>query len=244
MLAGSTEPSALSDWERSFVPPRGTIGEPTRVDLSATTKLANAWEYQRSIMAFRSLEEVPTPTLRELRDVLPEVSARLGRHVEALRSAVTTVPLEALTRPFGEMARYVTLITAAVSIGELGRRLGEMEQVVKAMAEVRSLASSQVAGALLAATFRQRRDEWLAATRAMSSITKATAHRTYLRIIALGEPVIPLLIADLQEHPNRNWHTALCVLTGTNPLRPEDAGNGAAIAAAWKAWQEKRRQQR
>jgi hypothetical protein len=113
----------------------------------------------------------------------------------------------------------------------------ELAGILSRRAE-REVAAPATADAALSKQFQQRRDEWIAATRAMSSITKATTHRTYLRLIALGPSVIPLLIADLQKHPNRNWHTALCILTDTNPIRPEDAGNAGTIAAAWKQWQE------
>ena len=89
--------------------------------------------------------------------------------------------------------------------------------------------------------FEKRAAKWLEATEFISSTTAATSHRTYIRIIALGEAVVPLLIEDLQRDPNTNWYTALVILTDENPVTPALAGNYPAMAAAWKTWLDKGR---
>ena len=50
----------------------------------------------------------------------------------------------------------------------------------------------------------------------------------YQAIIALGSPVIPLLLQDLQREP-AHWFEALKAITGEDPVAPADWGRIPAI---------------
>jgi hypothetical protein len=61
------------------------------------------------------------------------------------------------------------------------------------------------------------------------------SHPAYLEIISLGKPAIPLLLRELEREPN-DWFQALRILTGANPVRPEQRGRMKEMATAWLAW--------
>jgi hypothetical protein len=77
---------------------------------------------------------------------------------------------------------------------------------------------------------------WRKETRIFSRMDKIAAHPAYQEIIAMGERVIPLLLADLEKEPDL-WFMALREITGAGPaIPPEDAGRIGKMAAAWIAW--------
>ncbi len=78
-------------------------------------------------------------------------------------------------------------------------------------------------------------DKWHEETDALSSPTKITSNEAYLKIIALGQAAIPLILRDLQERGG-DWYLALRVLTDANPVRPEHEGYTTRMDAAWLNW--------
>ena len=60
-------------------------------------------------------------------------------------------------------------------------------------------------------------------------------HPAYQQIIDLGEPVIPLLLAELKREPDF-WFAALQKLTGVDPVPKENAGKIKLMAQAWLEW--------
>jgi hypothetical protein len=81
--------------------------------------------------------------------------------------------------------------------------------------------------------FREQAQIWKDESRHCSSVKKAVAHRSYLRIIGLGRPAIPLLIRELEERPD-HWFVALESITGEDPV-PETATFDQAVKA-WIEW--------
>src|SRR5438128_425349 len=69
--------------------------------------------------------------------------------------------------------------------------------------------------------FRKLVEEWKTAVAALSSTTARVQHPAYQRIIALGQPAVPLLLRELKERPN-HWFAALRALTGVNPVPISD----------------------
>src|SRR5436309_1161421 len=70
---------------------------------------------------------------------------------------------------------------------------------------------------------RQWRDE----RGAMSSITEMSILPAYQKIIGMGPPAIPLIIAQLKsegDDPDQ-WFWALRAITDTNPVNAEDQGD-------------------
>jgi len=60
-----------------------------------------------------------------------------------------------------------------------------------------------------------------------------TRHPAYQQIIALGPPVIPLILRELRERPD-HWFWALNAITGEDPVGPEDDFDQAV--EAWLRW--------
>jgi hypothetical protein len=68
-----------------------------------------------------------------------------------------------------------------------------------------------------------------------SSTTRILGHPAFRRIVALGEPAIPLILREIQREPD-HLSFALREITGTSPVPAGAAGNMARIAALWLAW--------
>jgi hypothetical protein len=91
----------------------------------------------------------------------------------------------------------------------------------------------------LEATLDDLETKWRRETSFLSSMSAKIDNQWYQKIIALGQPVIPLLLRRLQKTPD-HWFEALRKLTSENPARdrPEIRGNLQAIADCWIAWGE------
>jgi hypothetical protein len=93
-------------------------------------------------------------------------------------------------------------------------------------------------GLLLAQSFREQVDHWKDATGHLSSVTRAIAHPSYLRIIGLAKystnhEIERLLLRELESEPD-HWFAALNAITGEDPVKPEDDFDAAATA--WLDW--------
>lgn len=57
----------------------------------------------------------------------------------------------------------------------------------------------------------------------------------YQKIIAMGPEAIPLILNELKCRPD-HWFWALNMLTDTNPIRAEHAGNFNEMVNDWLVW--------
>jgi hypothetical protein len=46
----------------------------------------------------------------------------------------------------------------------------------------------------------------------------------------LGEPIVPLILTELEREPNVFWFTVLAAITGQNPVPPAVSGQVEAMA--------------
>jgi hypothetical protein len=76
---------------------------------------------------------------------------------------------------------------------------------------------------------------WSTDTAHLSSPIKLMKHPAYQRIIALGAPVLPLILRDLSEN-GRFWFPALNAITGENPVPDDAAGDIERMTSAWIEW--------
>jgi hypothetical protein len=83
--------------------------------------------------------------------------------------------------------------------------------------------------------FRRLEAIWRAETAVLSDSGRIVNHPAFQEIIALGEPVIPLMLRDLERAPHA-WVWALPRITGTNPVPPAEAGNMTRMSEAWVRW--------
>ena len=87
--------------------------------------------------------------------------------------------------------------------------------------------------------FAELTAKWKEGTWYHSRIDKIAAHPAHREIVAMGERVVPLLLADLEREPQdpNLWFMALREITGDGPVIPEDdRGRTVKMAAAWVAW--------
>ena len=87
----------------------------------------------------------------------------------------------------------------------------------------------------LAKRFAALAARWKKETLHHSRMDKVAAHPAHREIIAMGEKVVPLILADL-EKTLAPWFMALDEITGADPIPEEDAGYVDKMAAAWLAW--------
>jgi hypothetical protein len=112
----------------------------------------------------------------------------------------------------------------------------------RAVLVARSGAARQEAPPTLEQLFREQVEIWKDQTSHLSSITKAIAHPSYLRIIGLakqstGHEIERLLLHELEAEPD-HWFAALSAITGEDPVKPEDDFDEAV--GAWLNWGRKK----
>jgi hypothetical protein len=81
--------------------------------------------------------------------------------------------------------------------------------------------------------FQDLVDTWQHDTMFTSSIRDMVSHPAYQRIAALGSPVVPLLLRQLQHEP-AHWFSALRAITGENPAH--DSGTFDEAVNSWLNW--------
>ena len=57
-----------------------------------------------------------------------------------------------------------------------------------------------------------------------------------MKIVNLGNPVLPLIFRELETSDNTDWHHALEIITGANPVTEDMRGKRGAAKKAWLAW--------
>ncbi|MCA1789688.1 MAG: hypothetical protein LC667_07475 [Thioalkalivibrio sp.] len=146
----------------------------------------------------------------------------------------------AVAASISDTYRETTQNYARWLIGDLQRRLRETEQERSTLARDnedlrKALLARQLEPRDIRAEFEQLAEQWREETGHMSSAISITQHPAYLRIIAMGPAVVPLILDDLQRTRSL-WFTALRLLTGINPVQPGDKGNVRRLANAWITW--------
>jgi hypothetical protein len=87
----------------------------------------------------------------------------------------------------------------------------------------------------VAEAFARLASTWKKAVAMLSSSRARETHPAYREIIALGQPVVPLLLRHMEQQ-GTHWFAALQHITGANPVPEEDAGNIPRMVAAWLSW--------
>lgn len=87
----------------------------------------------------------------------------------------------------------------------------------------------------LTEAFEALAQQWKAETALLSSTSAMVRHPAYRAVIALGPPVVPLLLRDL-ERERAQWFEALQAITGEDPVTPDQWGTIPAMTEAWLRW--------
>jgi hypothetical protein len=77
--------------------------------------------------------------------------------------------------------------------------------------------------------------QWKSLQGPSSTIGRLAMHPVHLDILKLGQPVIPLILRDLERQPC-HWYVTLRSLVGSSPVPPEHAGDTAKMREAWLQW--------
>ena len=84
-------------------------------------------------------------------------------------------------------------------------------------------------------TFLELAEQWRRKTGMLSVTSKISMHPAYQRIIGIGQPVVPLIMGELERDPD-HWFWALSAITGANPVKREQRGRLNQMAQAWIEW--------
>lgn len=91
--------------------------------------------------------------------------------------------------------------------------------------------------------FRKLADVWYKQKGPSSSVTQKSMLSSYQKIIGLGRQVIPLILRELQHHPD-HWFWALEALLAEgeeSPVQESDKGNIRKMTDAWLRWGKEKR---
>ncbi len=84
-------------------------------------------------------------------------------------------------------------------------------------------------------SFRRLAEEWKSETAPLSSIRLKKEHPAYRRLVAMGEPAIPLILADLARKPSHLFWV-LRDITRENPADPGVAKDFGDVIRCWIEW--------
>lgn len=88
----------------------------------------------------------------------------------------------------------------------------------------------------LESRFLKLAERWERETAFLSATPMIILHDSYQEIMAMGPPVVPILLRDMQK-THRQWFWALAHLSnGTDPVPERDRGKVDKMVAAWIAW--------
>ena len=86
-----------------------------------------------------------------------------------------------------------------------------------------------------AGRFNELADRWERETVFLSKSTRVARHPAHREIVCMGERAVPLILERMQSQGG-HWFQALCEITGTDPVNPEDRGNIAGMQSSWLDW--------
>jgi hypothetical protein len=70
-------------------------------------------------------------------------------------------------------------------------------------------------------------------------VTAKAMDPSYQQIIGMGPAALPLIFEELRQRPD-HWFWALRMITGDDPVSPEDAGDIERMRADWLRYGEER----
>ena len=88
-------------------------------------------------------------------------------------------------------------------------------------------------------TFAALAKQWREENRGVSSTNQMCMHPAYQQIIGMGEPIITLLLRELEKKSGR-WFWALKSISREDPVPPEYRGNTKEMTKAWLEWGKQR----
>jgi hypothetical protein len=84
-------------------------------------------------------------------------------------------------------------------------------------------------------SFHRLAEQWKSETAPLSSIRMKKEHPAYRQLVAMGEPAIPLILADLARKPSHLFWV-LRDITNTNPADSSVAKDFRDVIPCWIEW--------
>ncbi len=84
--------------------------------------------------------------------------------------------------------------------------------------------------------FRDLSIQWHEAGRFRSNTRTLRTHPVYSELVALGEPIVPMILEELKREADVSWFCVLSAITGENPIPASVAGRVDEMACAWLDW--------
>ncbi len=88
----------------------------------------------------------------------------------------------------------------------------------------------------VARRFQGLATQWKATARYRSNTHALRNQPIFQELVALGEPVVPLILTELARESNVSWFTLLAAITGEDPVPLALAGRVDDMAQAWLDW--------
>ena len=88
----------------------------------------------------------------------------------------------------------------------------------------------------LESTFNELAEVWYREAGYWPFSSQRVWHTAYMKIINLGKPTLPLIFRELEASGNSDWHHALNIITGANPVTEDMWGRSGAAKTAWLDW--------
>ena len=114
-----------------------------------------------------------------------------------------------------------------------------LEQVLRLQRVKRVREQAQESNDHLETRFEILKEQWLNETGYLSDPVKKILHPAHLKIIGMGEKVLPLILREVQKMSG-HWFVALSAISPENPVRSEDEGSVEKIGKAWLRWGKER----
>ena len=86
-----------------------------------------------------------------------------------------------------------------------------------------------------AVEFTELAQRWRQERGVSSSAQQMAMHPAYLRVIGMGERVVPLILEELRNRPD-HWFIALNSITGAMPVQDDERGRLEMMSRAWVSW--------
>ena len=97
--------------------------------------------------------------------------------------------------------------------------------------------AATASGSNLERQFGLLAEQWRRETGPYSSVSRKVQHPAYQKIIAMGEPAIPLILREMRERP-AHWFTALRSIAKSPP--ENERADMSRATAVWLKWGQER----
>ena len=134
-------------------------------------------------------------------------------------------------------SKAAILIALTTSVAEkksvfIGETVGVSQSI---HCQERHGSSSSLESVAIRSKFSALADRWESETGSMSILSQKLTHRDFLKIVSLGEDVVPFILERLPKRPH-NWFLALDVLVDNADKPSIDIPNAREAVLRWIEW--------